>query len=164
MAGPEVRSDSVPGLVSLVLDSLGYQDADTGVYTYLIIETAAASLAGAALGVGVVYGVYCLWGYLRFGCQVDDPLRRAFNLLGASSNTSSVNSYLGRFRRAESIPDFYAGVRRSMQSFNIYGRDEPVEEDISSVRSDPDEVSRSRREDGAIPRTYPSIQIMTGQL
>ena len=159
MAGPEGRTDSVPGLVSLVLDSLGYQDADTGEYTYLIIETAAASLAGAALGVGVVYGVYRLWGYMRSGCPVDDPLRRAFNLLGASSDTSSVNSYLGRFRRAESIPDFYAGIRRSMRSFNIYGRDEPVGEDVVSVRSDPVESPRSRREDGAIPRTYPSSQV-----
>lgn len=36
----------------MFLNSLGYQDADTGAYTSLIIETTAASLAGAAICVG----------------------------------------------------------------------------------------------------------------
>ena len=94
---------------------------------------------------------------MRSGCPNDDPLRRAFNLLGAASDTSSVDSYVGRFRRAESIPDFYAGVQRLMRSFTIHGRDETVEEDNISVRSGHVETRpRSRREDGAIPRTYSS--------
>ena len=94
---------------------------------------------------------------MRSGCPNDDPLRRAFNLLGAASDTSSVDSYVGRFRRAESIPDFYAGVQRLMRSFTIHGRDETVEEDNISVRSGHVEARpRSRREDGAIPRTYSS--------
>ena len=156
LVGPGDISSPVPGLVDLVLNSLGYQDTDTGAYT-LIIETTAASLAGAAVCVGVFYGAYRLWIYVRSGCPNDDPLRRAFNLLGAASDTSSVDSYVGRFRRAESIPDFYAGVRRPMRSFNIHGRDETVEEDNISVRSDHVETRpRSRREDGAIPRTYTS--------
>ena len=157
LVGPGDISSPVPGLVDLVLNSLGYQDTDTGAYTSLIVETTAASLAGAAVCVGVFYGAYRLWIYVRSGCPNDDPLRRAFNLLGAASDTSSVDSYVGRFRRAESIPDFYAGVRRPMRSFNIHGRDETVEEDNISVRSDHVETRpRSRREDGAIPRTYTS--------
>ena len=157
LVGPGDRSNPVLGLVDLVLNSLGYQDADTGAYTSLIVETTAASLAGAAICVGVIYRAYRLWIYVRSGCPNDDPLLRAFNLLGAASDTSSVDSYVGRFRRAESIPDFYAGVRRPMMSFNIHGRDETVEEDNISVRFDHVEARpRSRREDGAIPWTYSS--------
>ena len=88
---------------------------------------------------------------MRSGCPNDDPLRRAFNLLGAASDTSSVDSYVGRFRRAESIPDFYAGVQRLMRSFTIHGRDETVEEDNISVRSGHVEARPRSR-----PRTYSS--------
>ena len=38
--------------------------------------------------------------------------------------------------KAESIPDLYARVQRPIKSFNIHGRDETVEEDNISVRSD----------------------------
>ena len=59
--------------------------------------------------------------------------------------------------KAESIPDLYAGVQRPIKSFNIHGRDETVEEDNISVRSDHVEAwIRSRRKDVAIPRTYSS--------
>jgi len=60
LVGPCDRSNPVPGLVDLVLNSLGYQDANTGAYTSLIIETTAASLAGAAICVGGIYGAYRL--------------------------------------------------------------------------------------------------------
>ena len=135
MVGPSDRSNPVPGLVDLVLNSLGYQDANTGAYTSLIIETTAASLAGAAICVGGIYGAYRLWIYMRSGCPNDDPLCRAFNLLGVASDTSSRDSYVGRFQGR-----IYSGlvcrVQRPIKSFNIHGRDETVEEDNISVRSD----------------------------
>lgn len=126
----------VPGLVEYIVKQLGLLDeGNEDSVAYLLVECSVATLAGAAVTVGVAYGLFKLWGYVRNGCRQPDPMTRTINLIEEARD----RSHLGAFRSQAGryIPNFYGRTRFS----SFFRRNEDVEdgwtsEDVSG-RSSP---------------------------
>lgn len=137
----------VPGFVEFVVKQLGLKEGEVDALTSLLVECSVATLAGGALTVGVIFGMWKLWTYIRNGCSTPDPMARAFSLINEArdgSNVGAFRSQTGRF-----IPNFCNNVRDSVAPrFSSFFRRGDVEEDWTSEdqsdRNSQDASPRSR--------------------
>ena len=131
----------MPGFVEFVVKQLGLDEGEVDDLTSLLIECSVATLAGGALTLGGIYGMWKLWKYIRNGCSTPDPMARAFSLINeahVSSNFGAFRSQTGRY-----IPNFYNNVRDSVvPRFSSFFRRGDVEDDWTSV----DQSDRSSRD------------------